>query len=185
MENDDGFVQIPEKHPLQWNNTRVALSPQRQTRWFNIDIPRRSVRSVFTSMSESRGGAGSLTLFLPLSFPSDPRRGGPLSSLPGVGGLGGGWYSPASNTSAQTWSLSGSQPKEEAHLLIRFFIHLTSLKEHRRSELWEMKHEVLICPHEATNMSEKKKDESLFFFPSLPVWDSGLWLGSMMGCSGC
>lgn len=53
---------------------------------------------VFTSMSESRGGAGSLTLFLPLSFPSDPLRAGIPSSLPGVGGLGGGWYSPGTHT---------------------------------------------------------------------------------------
>lgn len=60
---------------------------------------------VFTSISESRGGAGSLTLFLPLSFPSDPRRAGTPSSLPGVGGLGGGWYSP--NTQPQSsWSAS-------------------------------------------------------------------------------
>lgn len=103
MENDDGFIQIPDKHPLQWNNRYVMLTPPRQIRRFNIDVSRRSVSRVFTSMSESRGGAGSLTLFLPLSFPSDPRRGGTLSSLPGVGGLGGGWYSPGSNTHMQAW----------------------------------------------------------------------------------
>lgn len=48
----------------------------------------------FTSISESKGGAGSLALFLPLNLPSEPLRVGTPSSLPGVGGLGGGWYSP-------------------------------------------------------------------------------------------
>lgn len=46
---------------------------------------------MFTSISESRGGAGSMAFFLPLNLPSDPLRAGITSSLPGVGGLGGGW----------------------------------------------------------------------------------------------
>ena len=26
MENDDGFIQVPDKHPLQWNNRDVMLT---------------------------------------------------------------------------------------------------------------------------------------------------------------
>lgn len=51
----------------------------------------KKIREVSTSISESRGGVGSLTRFLPLNLLSDPLRPGIPSSLLGVGGLGGGW----------------------------------------------------------------------------------------------
>ncbi len=50
-------------------------------------------------MSESRGGTGSLALFLPLSFPSELRlAGAPSCSFPGVGGLVGAWNSAVTHT---------------------------------------------------------------------------------------
>lgn len=104
MENDDGFIQVPYKHALRRKKQTCDANPvkvfcacvrggERKILPRNTDHFHNCER-VFTSISESKGGAGSLTRFLPLSFPSDPLRAGTPSSLPGVGGLGGGWYSP-------------------------------------------------------------------------------------------
>lgn len=82
-----------------WGGERKTL-PRNADHFHNCE-------RVFTSISESSGGAGSLTLFLPLSFPSDPLRAGTPSSLPGVGGLGGGWYSPNTQPPS-SWSVWSS-----------------------------------------------------------------------------
>lgn len=104
MENDDGFIQVPYKHALRRKKQTCDANPadvsvraceaEKEKHQPETLIIFTTARGVFTSISESRGGVGSLTLFLPLSFPSDPLRAGTPSSLPGVGGLGGGWYSP-------------------------------------------------------------------------------------------
>lgn len=101
MENDNGFIQVPYKHTLQWKNRDVILTSRRflcmceaKKEKYCRETFSSLCECVLTSISESRGGAGSLTFFLPLSFPSDPLRAGMPSSLPGVGGLGGRWYSP-------------------------------------------------------------------------------------------
>lgn len=61
------------------------------------------IASICTSMSESRGGTGSLARFLPLSFPSELRlAGAPSCSFPGVGGLVGAWYSAVGHTHVMT-----------------------------------------------------------------------------------
>ena len=117
VEDDDGLIQVPHKHALRSTSKQSPVS-ERLSHFLRTAVVNVTSRfdgwvwcvcvcveeeggCVVTSISESRGGVGSLALFLPLSFPSELRLAG-TSSFPGVGGLGGSWYSPGTHTHTHT-----------------------------------------------------------------------------------